>query len=150
MDDSKPRQIETGRRVVYPWYCDVMGHLATQHYMAFLDDAFLHFMAELAPAPQPERLGWADVRHEIDYLAELRAGDLVVLRSSLLAIGRKSIRHQTEIRRQGCGTVCARVISTTVRFDLDARRAIDVEPGIAARAQALDLLPRAASKPSCP
>lgn len=143
MTATAPHHIETGRRVVYPWLCDVMGHLATQHYMAFFDDAFLHLMAELAPH-QTDHLGWADVRHEIDYLSELRSGDLVVLSSTLLKIGGKSIRHQTEMRRLDDDTLCARVISTTVRFNLEIRRAVEVEPEVAARARALNLLPEPA------
>lgn len=125
--------IETGRRVVYPWLCDQMGHLATQHYMAFFDDAFYHLLAAIGPIhthTDAGSFGWADVRHEIDYLAELKSGDLVTLRSWVTSIGTKSLSHITYMTRTESNEPCARALSRTVRFDLTRRLAIDIEPSL--------------------
>ncbi|MFA7387838.1 MAG: acyl-CoA thioesterase [Sphingomonadales bacterium] len=131
---------ETGRAVVHPWLCDAMGHLATQHYMRFYDDAFFHLFAKLGPVvveTAERRVGWADVRHEVLYLQELQAGDLVVLRSAVVKIGRSSLTHRTYISRVSDNVVCSTLESTTVRFDLEARRSIEIEPQIRESAHAL-------------
>jgi acyl-CoA thioester hydrolase len=125
--------VETGRRVVYPWLCDQMGHLATQYYMAFFDDAFYHLLATIGPIhthTDAGSFGWADVRHEIDYLGELRSGDLVTLRSWVAEIGTKSLTHVTYMTHTESGKPCARALSKTVRFDLTRRVAIDIEPSL--------------------
>ncbi|MFA7588169.1 MAG: hypothetical protein WCY11_18600 [Novosphingobium sp.] len=44
----------TGRAVVYPWLCDVMGHLATQNYMRFYDDALFHILSMFGPVVREE------------------------------------------------------------------------------------------------
>lgn len=125
--------VQTGRRVVYPWLCDQMGHLATQHYMGFFDDAFYHLLASIGPIHtnrDGRTFGWADVKHEIDYLSELKAGDLVTLTSWVTAIGTKSLSHVTWMARTDNGKPCARALSRTVRFDLASRTAIDIEPAV--------------------
>lgn len=128
-----PGAVETGRRVVYPWLCDQMGHLATQHYMAFFDDAFYHLLAAIGPIhshTDAGTFGWADVRHEIDYLGELKSGELVTLRSWVTAIGTKSLSHATYMTRTVSDEPCARALSKTVRFDLTRRVAIEIEPAL--------------------
>jgi acyl-CoA thioesterase FadM len=72
-------EIETARSVVYPWLCDSMGHLATQHYMRVFDDATYHLLGRLGYSLHDSaktRRGWADVSHSIKYRRELLAGDL--------------------------------------------------------------------------
>lgn len=134
---------ETGRRVVYPWLCDQMGHLATQHYMTFFDDAFYHLLSMLGPihGKQGDRtIGWADVRHEIDYKSELRSGDLVVLKSWITAIGTKSLTHVTHMYCTTDSRLCSAALSRTVRFDLTGRAAIPIEPLLRDRITSLGLL----------
>ncbi len=134
---------ETGRRVVYPWLCDQMGHLATQNYMLFFDDAFYHLLAMVGPIHRHEEqrvVGWADVRHEIDYKSELKSGDLVVLKSWIALIGTKSLSHVTHMYATDDDRLCAVALSRTVRFDLTSRRAIVIEDDIRTRIDALGLL----------
>lgn len=124
---------ETGRRVVYPWLCDQMGHLATQHYMAFFDDAFYHLILMIVGGQSTvsgSKAGWADVRHEVIYSSELKGGDLVVLKSAVQAIGRKSLTHVTHMFRTSDDCLCATVTSSTVRFDLGRRVAIPIEQAL--------------------
>lgn len=127
------RYAETGRRVVYPWLCDQMGHLATQHYMAFFDDAFYHLLNMVCgkePAAFGPETGWADVRHDINYSSELKVGDLVLLKSWVKAIGLKSMTHVTCMFRADDDKLCATVTSSTVRFDLGRRRAVPIEDAL--------------------
>lgn len=118
--------IETFRGVVFPWHCDAMGHMSVQHQMPLLDNAAYHLLGSFGPTTEivgDRRFGWADVRHDIRYRHELVAGDLLVLRSGLLAVGRSSLTHRTSIIRRSDGLVCTVMDAVTVRFDLDARAA---------------------------
>lgn len=123
----------TYRGVIYPWQCDAMGHFTTRHYMAMFDEAAWHFLYEVGfdkAMLDEKKIGWADVRHEIEYLRELHQGELVVIESKPLSIGNKSIDYQLEMKPVGEDEVCARLISKTVQFDLTTRRAIPVLPEI--------------------
>ena len=138
-----PWCVETGRHVVHPWLCDAMGHLATQHYLRFYDDALYHFLSMLGPVldvVDGGRIGWADVRHEIDYRAELQPGDLVVLYSDLIRLGNSSITHRTRMLKLGDGTLCSSLQATTVRFDLEKRAPVPIADTI--RQTAMHYYPR--------
>jgi acyl-CoA thioester hydrolase len=129
MTDSKI----TYRGVVYPWQCDGMGHFTTRHYMAMFDQAGWHFLHEVGFDPglvTEKNIGWADVRHEIDYLKELREGELVVIESRPLRVGNKSIQYQLEMKSATNGATCARLTATWVQFDLVQRCAIPVLPEV--------------------
>ena len=79
------------RAVAHPWLCDVMGHLTTRHYMAMFDDASYHALNAVfgwsGSDAEAGGTGFVDVRHEIDYVAEVRAGDLLEIRSRLDRLG---------------------------------------------------------------
>lgn len=124
--------------VVHPWLCDAMGHLTTRHYMAMFDDASWHLLARVTgwnpQDPEFRDRGWADVRHEIDYRAELRAGALVVIAGRLTRLGRTSLEALYEMRQAGTDTLAARMQARTVFFDLEARRAIPLTDAMRARA----------------
>jgi len=134
--------IETFRGVVFPCHCDVMGHMSVQHQMPLLDNAVYHLLGEFGPPVMVEngrRLGWADVKCEIRYVQELVAGDLLILRSGILAVGSSSIRHRTVLSRRSDAAVCTIMEGVTVRFDLDRRRSTalsDEARAIAARLRA--------------
>jgi acyl-CoA thioester hydrolase len=129
----------TYRGVIYPWQCDAMGHFTTRHYMAMFDEAGWHFLYEIGfdPAWLTERnIGWADVRHEIEYLRELQQGELIVIESKPLKVGNKSIQYQMEMKSVTDGEVCARMTGTCVQFDLLERCAVPVLPEIRERMNA--------------
>ena len=127
-------EIESARTVVYPWLCDSMGHFATQHYMKVFDDATLHLLGSLGYCSREadtSRRGWADVSHKIDYLRELRAGDLLVTKSSVQRVGTKSLTYRTRLIRADEPTEdCAVLIGVCVYFDLERRLSIDIPENI--------------------
>ncbi len=126
IESAATAPVETFRGVVFPWHCDAMGHMSVQHQMPLLDNAVYHLLGFFGPtAGQADgrNAGWADVSHEIRYLHELIAGDLLVLSSGILSVGRTSIRHRTILSRRPDATVCTILEGDTVRFDLDARKA---------------------------
>jgi acyl-CoA thioester hydrolase len=134
-------EFETARTVVYPWQCDLMGHLATQNYMRIFDDATYHLLARvgcLLSRMQSTGLGWADVSHHIAYRKELLPGDLLVAMSSIVGLGRRSLKYRTRLLRSaGDCAECAVLTGVAVHFDLENRIAIDLPPELRARAQAL-------------
>lgn len=141
-----PTAVETFRGVVFPWHCDLMGHFATQHYMPLFDGAIHHLLARLAPLVEEHegrRLGWADVRHTIDYRAEVRAGDLLILKSIIVRLGTTSVTHRTYVCRLPDEEVCSILDAVTVRFDLNARKPSPISDSI--RAAAMNMLARESS-----
>jgi len=131
--------VETFRGVVFPWHCDAMGHMSVQHQVPLLDNAVYHllgFFGPVAGQADGRHAGWADVSHEIRYLHELVAGDLLVLHSGIVSVGRTSIRHRTTLSRRPDAMPCTILEGVTVRFDLDERKATPLserERAIAAR-----------------
>lgn len=133
-------EFESARTVVYPWACDCMGHFATQNYMKVFDDATYHLLGVLGYSLRDAaatRRGWADVSHKIDYLAELRAGDLLVAFSCVQRVGAKSLTYRTRIvRADRLQDDCAVLTGVVVHFDLDRRCAIPLSDAVRAAAQA--------------
>ncbi|MEM6416033.1 MAG: thioesterase family protein [Pseudomonadota bacterium] len=125
--------IVTFRGVTHPWLCDVMGHLTTRNYLAMFDDASYHFMASLQTTPPPIKesgLGWADVKQEIEYLGEIRQGELTVVRSVPIRVGTKSITFANQLSLTDFEDVKATCVTTSVRFDLNARKAVPIDADI--------------------
>lgn len=124
--------------VAHPWLCDIMGHMTTRHYIAIFDDAsyfFLNRTFKWSGDDATRGMGWADVRHEIDYVAEVAAGDLLEVRGQLERIGNKSITVRYEMHNLKKGEVAATLTSTSVLFDLKARKAVPLTDEMRAAAE---------------
>ena len=118
--------------VIHPWNCDAQGHLNTRHYVGIFDDANQVLLARIASGSQDAApgLGWADVRNEVEYLAEVTAGTIVDVSAAIRRIGTKSLTIASEIRRANSGDACARMLAIITRFDLTARRAVALSPSL--------------------
>jgi len=145
MTDNPFGAIETFRGVVYPWHCDAMGHMNTQFYAALYDGATLHFLASLCPSLllQADGHGWADVRQLIEYKKEAVAGDLLLVETTLLRLGTKSIEYRHALLNAETGELHAASEQVTVLFDLTQRRAVPLTEAIKVRA--MDLKSRSAA-----
>jgi acyl-CoA thioesterase FadM len=130
--------IETYRGVVSPWLADQMGHLTTSKYVEMFDVASYHLMHALGDRPATDRtMGWADVRHTIDYKAEVGVGALVLIRSGVLKTGRTSFSARHVMTDPDGEVLHAVLEAATVRFDLVARKASPLPEGFAGRAAGL-------------
>jgi len=122
--------------IVHPWLLDSMGHLTTRYYMAIFDDASLSLLARATgwrnTGEDWSKVGWADVRHEIEYLQEVEGGSFVVVRAEVVRIGNKSIDTRYEMIKGG--TVVAKMSAKSVYFDLVARQGIAIPPEMRERA----------------
>ena len=113
------------KAVAHPWQCDVIGHLTTRFYVAMFDDASYHFLFTVfgwsGATDEAGGVGWVDVRHVIEYQAEVSAGSVLEVRAALVKIGTKSITARYEMINLGKGEVAATLECIYVLFDMQAR-----------------------------
>ena len=114
--------------IAHSWQCDVMGHLTTRFYVGMFDDAAYHFLYEVfgwtINTEGESNIGWADVRHVIEYKAEVSAGDVLDIRAYLIKIGTTSFTAHYEMMNLAKREIAATLESVCVLFDLEARNAI--------------------------
>ena len=131
--------ISVHKNVAHPWQCDVLGHMTTRFYMAMFDDASYHFLHHVfgwnGARNKDASLGWVDVRHVIDYKAEVNAGDLLEVRAKLAKIGGKSMTVSYEMINLGSDDVAATLEGVVVLFDLNKRRAVTIPDDLRKAAQ---------------
>lgn len=123
--------------IAHVWLCDSMGHLNTRYYVALFDDATQVVLARLGCSFRQSAttlLGWADVRNEVDYLKEIRAGTVVDIYSGICKLGTKSLTLLSEMRDLETSCVYARMKAVIVYFDLVARKALPLTDEIRRRA----------------
>lgn len=121
------RRMETFRGVVYPAQCDAMGHLTIKEYMGFFDQAAWHCLLALGFHSDDilkRRIGFADVRHVVEYKHELLAGELVRAESEILRVGGKSLTLRHDLFNAATGTLSATLEAVTVQYDLERRQSI--------------------------
>ena len=86
--------ILTYRGTVYPWHCDHMGHMNVMWYVGKFDEATWQLLASVGLSGtrlRTENVGMVAVEQHLEYKRELRAGDLLTIRSSVQEVREKSI-----------------------------------------------------------
>jgi acyl-CoA thioesterase FadM/ketosteroid isomerase-like protein len=127
----------TYRGTVYPSQCDHMGHMNVMWYAAKFDEASWQLAAALGLTGTRctrEGTGMAAVDQHIQYKRELRAGDVVTIRSSVLEVREKSIRLMHEMRNDETGELAAIAILVGVHLDTTSRQARALPSDIGERA----------------
>jgi acyl-CoA thioester hydrolase len=135
-----PESMITYRGVVYPWHCDHMGHMNVMWYVGKFDEATWQLMASMGATPsrlREEGFGLVAAEQHIQYKRELRAGDLLTIRSSILEGKEKSLRFAHEMRNDQTGEVAAHMIVVGVCIDSAARKARALPPDILERIASL-------------
>ena len=125
--------------IAQPWECDMMGHLTTRFYVAMFDDASYHALYQVfgwtITGDESRKFGWADVRHVIEYKAEVSAGDVLEVRAYLQKIGTKSFTTLYEMINLSKNEVAATLESICVYFDLEERCSLALTDEMKARAE---------------
>jgi acyl-CoA thioester hydrolase len=132
--------LETYRGVVYPWHCDHMGHMNVMWYTGKFDEATWNLFATLGITPSYIRergRGVVAVEQVTSYRRELRAGDVVFIRSFMLEVHDKALKFGHEMIKAETGEVAATTEFTGVHFDTSTRRACSIPAEIAEKARAL-------------
>ena len=131
------KKVETFRGVAYPWLCDSMGHMNTQHYCALFDGATFHYLARMGgPRHLKEtKRGWVDAKQTIEYRHEILSGDLLVITTTMTRVGRSSLgfRHElTDLEDEALRATSDHVV---VHFDLENRVSLILPEAMAATAR---------------
>lgn len=116
--------METMIAVAHPWFCDTMGHMNVRFYSAIFDDASSVFVSRLGGGVaelSPEHLGWADVRHLIEFRDEVKAGSLLSVSTRVIKIGRTSLTFLHEMNGAS-DNLHATMEVVSVMFDLQKRQ----------------------------
>ncbi len=134
--------IETLKAVVHPWHCDVMGHLCTRHYVGFFDDAAFHLVAAcgghvVSSAEANPTNGYADVKALYEYRAEVGAGELITVSSAITWLGNSSFSASHKMNKVSDASLVATAETTSVCFDLEARKAIPIPANFRTKAEEL-------------
>jgi len=134
-----PESLLTYRGTVYPWHCDHVGHMNVMWYVGKFDEATWQFFNMLGLTPtflRAQQRGMAAVDQHISYLQELRAGDVVAVRTALLEVKDKSIRFVHAMTNEESGEVVARTTLKAVHMDTVARKSCPFPDFFAAKATA--------------
>lgn len=129
----------TGRGAVMAWQVDEHGRMAMRHYVAQVTNAVGHMRKALGLDREhlvEHRWGSAALEYRIDYLGELRAGDIVSLHSGVLDVGAKTFRYGHRLTNEGTGETCALYDVVACMFDLEKRRAMPIPDFVRERAEA--------------
>ena len=116
----------TYRGATYPWQCDHMGHMNVMWYVGKFDEATWQLFATLGATPsrlRDEAFGLAAVEQHIEYKRELRAGDVLTIRSSILEAREKSVRFTHEMTNDQTGKLAATTVLVGVCIDTVSRKA---------------------------
>ena len=120
--------------VVHPWHCDVMGHMNTRHYLAMFDDASYQLLHEAtgwsATAQDWQGRGFADVHNSLDYLGELKAGELIEIEGGISATGNSSFTANYVMTNKLTGEPAAKMTAKLIYFDLVARKSMPLSADI--------------------
>jgi acyl-CoA thioester hydrolase len=139
----------TYRGTVYPWQCDHMGHMNVMWYVGKFDEASWQLLSTLgltASRFRRDGIRVAAVDQHIEYKRELHAGDVVTVRSAVLAVTEKSIRIAHEMRDDETGEIVAVTILVGVHLDRAGREARALPPDI--RECALRMIAEPAALPA--
>ena len=118
---------ELYRNIVMPAQCDAYGHLNVRHYAAFFDDAGWHIprMAGLSlDEIRAGGLGTVAATITIDFLHELRAGQLLLIKGAVTRVGTKSFAYELRLYEADSMTHCATQKTVEVCFDTRARKGV--------------------------
>jgi len=124
------------RAIVFPWQCDQLGHMNVMYYVHAFDQAFGYLLGEagLTGAHMRETMmSFADVKHEIDYRAEQRAGDRIVVTGGFSKVGNSSAQLRLTMTNPDTGAVAATTTITSVHFDLAKRKSAPIPDDTRAR-----------------
>lgn len=130
----------TYRGTVYPWHCDHVGHMNVMWYVGKFDEATWHLFNALGLTPSYLReagRGMAAVDQHISYVKELRAGDVLSIRTTLVEFKERSLRFVHEMSNDETAEVVARTTIKGVHMDVVARKSCPFDESISAKARTL-------------
>jgi len=118
------------KAVAHPWFCDVLGHMTTRHYVAMFDDASYHLLAAVFDWPgvvsAGGEIGFVDVKHVIEYQAEVSAGDILDIHAGVTKVGNKSLTVNYRMNNLSKQELAATFECIYVLFDMHERAGLSL------------------------
>jgi len=117
-----------------------MGHMNVMWYVGKFDEATWQLLAAIGASPsrlQEGQFGLVAVEQHIHYKRELRSGDLLTIRSSVLDGREKSVRFTHEMTNDQSGEMAATMLVVGVCIDLITRKARALPQDMVQRVAAL-------------
>jgi acyl-CoA thioester hydrolase len=136
--------IETFKGAVLASEYDAEAHMNSQMYVSRFDQAtwFLLHAVGVTPATiKRQGLRVAIIRQNYQYLAELRGGELVMVRSGFVAIGEKHMRFVHQMVDVDGSRMLATSDCTAVLASLEAGLSVPLPSDLRTRAQAYLITP---------
>lgn len=130
----------TYRGAVNAWECDLMGHMNVQHYMGKSLEGLAQFRALLGLSPdriRKDRVTLAPVSDRFHFRREMRAGDIMTMRSGVRGLDEDTIGTFTEVWHVDRGEAAALIERRLAAFDPVTRRRIALPPDLRAAAISL-------------
>jgi acyl-CoA thioester hydrolase len=124
------------RQTIPAEYMDQMGHMNVRYYMAVFDKATWRMFADYGLDEQYFRTtenGVFALKQFIQYLAEVRTGESVVVYTRLLGLTDKRIHLMHFMVNQGAGALAAIIESLISHANLKVRKAAPIPDEIASR-----------------
>jgi len=126
--------------------CDVYGHLNNAVYLRYMQEAA--FQASAAAGLDGEAFDamghfWLIRGHEIEYLAPVRGGESIEIKTWNLGYRRTLMRRAYEMRNLSSGVIVAKAHTDWVFLDLQSQRPVSIPPEVVAAY----LTPEEASQP---
>tara|TARA_B100001123_G_scaffold386452_1_gene460891 strand:- start:80 stop:508 length:429 start_codon:yes stop_codon:yes gene_type:complete len=119
--------LETFRGGVFPCEIDIMGHMNVRHYTAKFDEATLQFFGAVGLTVayfREQDRGMAAGQQNTTYMRELMAGQLVVITTKIIEIGRRKLTFRYNMIECLTGDVASTCEITGVHIDRTKRRSI--------------------------
>ena len=98
---------------------DMMGHVNNAVYLTYFESGRIEYWVRLTGDPSLEGLTFLLARAEVDFLAEGRAGESLLLGIRAGRLGTKSFDLEYELVREADGTPLARGRSVQVMYDYE-------------------------------
>ncbi|MBI3595683.1 MAG: thioesterase family protein [Nitrospirae bacterium] len=124
-DSSKDGWVPTYRGTVFPWHCDHIGHMNVMWFVGKFDEATWQLFSMLGITPsyiRKQNRGMAGLEQRISYQRELRAGDVISIRSGVFEMREKVMRYVHEMRNDETGELSAAMIVTSIHMDTEKRK----------------------------
>ena len=118
--------------------CDPLGHVNNAVYLTYLEQARLILWrrqigltwSTRAAQGLPRGEGFILARAEVDFRAQVHAGDELEVRLSLGKFGRSSATYEYEVAQASNGEIVATAKTVQVWFDYDAERPVPISDEI--------------------
>ncbi|HYE52615.1 MAG TPA: thioesterase family protein [Azospirillaceae bacterium] len=114
---------------VYPWHCDMNGHMNVMWYVGKFDEATWNLFDAAGLSSRylrEESRGLVAVEQHLSYRRELFAGEVVEVRSRVLEVKDKAIRFHHAMMLAGTDTVAATCELTGIHIDAATRKAVSL------------------------